>query len=77
LIENQSDVASAVDLQPEFDPPPIIDPGAKLVMQGRYPTRPAPMEFIYKFVRENDQWRLIGLYVKPIPPAGEGKAAGD
>ena len=68
LIERKIDVGPAADLDPVFDPAPIIDPDGRLVAGGHYPSRPAQVNFRYEFLRERDQWRLVNINVQTVKP---------
>jgi hypothetical protein len=63
---------------PEFSEKPLIDDSGRLILKGYYPTQPSRLNFTVKFVRQESEWKLIGINVSvedaptaPSPPAGK------
>jgi hypothetical protein len=48
---------------PVFTDKPVLDDNRLLILAGQYPTKPYRVEFRLKFIREQAQWRLVGINV--------------
>lgn len=60
-------LAKTVAMEPEYSPEPYIrtEKGVDiLVVNGKYSTKPVPMNFEYEYVKRNDQWKLLKLIIK-------------
>jgi hypothetical protein len=63
-IENNVDMTFVGGLSPEFQEKPLIDENGVLVLQGAYPQAPFPLNFIVKYVRQDAEWKLVGIHIK-------------
>jgi hypothetical protein len=60
-------LAKTVSMEPEYSPEPYIrtEKGLDiLVVNGKYATKPVPMNFEYEYVKRNDQWKLLKLIIR-------------
>lgn len=60
-------LAKAISMEPEFSPAPSIrtEKGLSiLVTNGKYATKPVPMNFEYEYVKRNGSWKMLKLVVK-------------
>jgi len=69
-IEQGADLTFVKDMTPEFQEKPSIDKNGILVLTGAYPTRPSVLNFTIKYIRQDSEWKLIGLFVNSEEPAG-------
>ena len=56
-------------MTPEFTPSPYIrtEKGLNiLVLNGKFPTKPVPMNFEYEFVQRGGEWKMLKLIVKLV-----------
>lgn len=56
-------------MTPEFSPSPYIrtEKGLSiLVLNGRFATKPVPMNFEYEFVQRGGEWKMLKLIVKLV-----------
>lgn len=53
--------AALAGIEPELDPSASIDSDGVLHLAGHYPTAPNVLRFEHKYIREGDDWRLIGF----------------
>ena len=71
FTEQNIDISPVTKLDPIFDPPAAIDSDDVLVIQGRYPTEPTPVQFRLKYVNEKSTWKLIGIKVDVVSPSSK------
>jgi hypothetical protein len=60
-------LSKTVSMDPEFSPSPSIrsEKGLSiLVTNGKYATKPVPMNFEYEYVKRGGQWKMLKLIVK-------------
>jgi len=51
-------------LSPVFDPAPHLTPEGILVLQGYYDTKPSKVYFTFKYIREEGEWKAIGINIQ-------------
>jgi hypothetical protein len=66
FIDQEVTISGIADLEPIFTQSPAIE-DKLLVLRGRYPTRPAKVEFQLKYVNEQKAWKLAGIRVNLTP----------
>jgi hypothetical protein len=78
FIDQNIDLTFVEGRSPEFSEKPLIDDSGRLILKGYYPTQPSRLNFTVKFVRQESEWKLIGINVSvedaptaPSPPAGK------
>lgn len=69
-IDQEADLTIVKDMTPVFPEPASIDKNGILVIKGSYPTRPAVLSFTAKYMREDSEWKLVGIFVTSAEPAG-------
>jgi hypothetical protein len=69
-IEQGADLTIVKDMTPEFQEKPSIDEKGILVLKGAYPTRPSILNFTIKYIRQDSEWKLVGIFVNSEDPAG-------
>jgi len=69
-IEQGADLTFMKDMTPEFQEKPSIDENGILVLKGTYPTRPSVLSFTIKYIRQDSEWKLVGIFVNSEEPAG-------
>ncbi|HEV8593656.1 MAG TPA: hypothetical protein VGQ55_16235 [Pyrinomonadaceae bacterium] len=60
-------LAKTIALEPEYSPDPYIrtEQGLSiLVVNGKYKTKPVPMNFEYEYVKRNGSFKLLKLVIK-------------
>ena len=63
FTEKKISLALVEGAVPIFTEKPIVDSNRVLLLVGHYATRPYRVEFRLKFVREESQWKLVGIDV--------------
>jgi hypothetical protein len=63
FIEKEIDLAPIKKLEPVFSSPASIDSDGVLLVKGYYPTTPARTLFQLKYLKEEDEWKLVGIKV--------------
>jgi len=59
-------LAKAIAMDPELSPAPHLrsEKGLSiLVVTGKYPTSPVPLQFDYEYIKRDDEWKLLKLVV--------------
>lgn len=64
------ELGGTLTVNPVFSLPPTIDRGL-LRVRGTFPMRPTAIEFDMLFQNIGGQWRIFGLAVRPLVPAGQ------
>lgn len=68
FIQNRTDLSAVASAQPQFDGPPTIE-GKHMTVSGHYRVLPMFVLFNAEYMREGNQWKLLGLSVNTIAPA--------
>lgn len=76
-IEQNVDLTFVEGHSPEFSEKPSIDESGRLILKGYYPTQPSRLTFTAKFIRQESEWKLVGLYVSLEEASGSSRAAAD
>jgi hypothetical protein len=64
FVDKDIDLPSALKgMEPVFDRPASIGSNGVLVVQGYYPTKPNRVVFQLKYLKEEDEWKLVGINV--------------
>jgi hypothetical protein len=61
--EQNVDLTFVEGMSPEFKEKPSIDNNGILILKGSYPARPAPLNFTVKYIREESEWKLVGIFI--------------
>ena len=65
FLDKDVDIPSVVnELKPVFDPPAAINGDDLLVIKGYYPTKPNKVNFQLKYMKEEGDWKLVGIDIK-------------
>lgn len=60
-------LSKTVSMEPAYSPAPYVrtEKGLDiLVVNGKYATKPVPMQFEYEYVKRGDQWKMLKLIIK-------------
>ena len=63
FIDKEVHLAGVKDVTPEFDTPPAVDSNHVLVVAGHYATHPSQVKFKLKYLKEGQEWKLLGIDV--------------
>lgn len=63
FIDKKVNISGVADVAPNLDPRPTIDKRGVLVVAGEYPTTPAVVTFRLEYLKEAEQWKLVGINV--------------
>ena len=63
FIDQDVNLTGVTDLSPVFDATPMVSTEGLLLVSGHYPTKPYEVIFVFKYVYENEEWKLFGLDV--------------
>ena len=74
FIEQESDIAPILKLEPIFDQPPAINDAGLLELKGSFLTRPSKVGFNLAYLYEAPDWKLVKINVKV--DAGESRSSG-
>lgn len=76
LVDQGADLSVVQGKSPTFTEKPSIDGSGRLVLQGVYPLEPTRVSFTLKYVREAQEWKLVGVNVRlesvPLAAASPG-----
>jgi hypothetical protein len=64
FIEAGIDLKPLDRLTPVFDPAPHLTAEGVLVLRGYYNTTPSKVYFTFKYIRENGEWKVIGINIQ-------------
>lgn len=64
FIDKEVHLGGVKDVTPEFDSPPAVDSNHVLVVTGHYATHPSQVKFTLKYLKEGQEWKLVGIDVK-------------
>jgi len=64
FIEAGIDLRQLDRMSPVFDPAPHMSDDGVLILQGRYDTTPSKVYFIFKYFREGEEWKAIGIDIQ-------------
>ena len=67
FITDDINLEPATRLSAVFTRPPVIAPQGELVLAGLYPTSPSQVEFEYRYVSEQGDWRISGMSISLKP----------
>jgi hypothetical protein len=76
-IEQNVDLTFVEGHSPEFSKKPSLEEGGRLILEGYYPTQPSRLSFTAKFIRQESDWKLVGIYVSLEEASGSSRAATD
>ncbi len=74
-IEQNIDLTIVEAHSPEFIEKPSIDESGRLILKGYYPTQPSRLSFTIKFIRQESEWKLVGIYVSLEEAPGSSSSA--
>ena len=74
-IERNIDLTIIEAYSPEFSDKPAIDESGRLILKGYYPTQPSRLSFTIKFIRQESEWKLVGIYVSLEEAPGSSSSA--
>lgn len=63
FIDKQVNISGVADAAPKLTPRPTIDNRGVLIVAGEYPTKPSTVNFRLEYLKEADQWKLVGINV--------------
>lgn len=69
-IEQNVDLTFVEDNSPEFQEKPSIDENGVLILKGSYPARPSPLNFTVKYIRQESEWKLVGIFISMEEASG-------
>jgi hypothetical protein len=67
FIDQKIDLTILEGKKPEFIEKATIDESGRLILKGFYPLTTAKVNFTLKYIREDQQWKLIGIRVQQEP----------
>jgi len=76
-IDREIDLTPLENLDPVFEPEPALDEKGWLIAGGFFPSRPMIVKFLFKYLKENKDWKLVGIDVQVTsspPPLPQGQA---
>lgn len=62
-VEQNVDLTFVAGQSPEFQEKPLIDENGVLVLKGAYPARPSLLSFTVKYIRQDSEWKLVGIHI--------------
>jgi len=74
-IEQNVDLTFVKDNSPEFSEKPSIDESGRLILKGYYPNQPSRLSFTIKFIRQESEWKLVGIHVSLEEAPGSSSSA--
>lgn len=74
-IEQNIDLTIVEGHSPEFSEKPSVDESGRLILKGYYPTQPSRLSFTIKFIRQESEWKLVGIYVSLEEAPGSSSSA--
>jgi hypothetical protein len=63
FVEKKISLTLIEGTNPVFTEKPVVDANRVLILTGYYPTKPYRVEFRLKFIKEEPQWKLVGINV--------------
>jgi len=63
FIDKEVHLGGVKDVTPELDSPPAVDSNHVLVVAGHYATHPSQVKFKLKYLKEGQEWKLVGIDV--------------
>ncbi len=63
FIDQKIDISPLSSLTPSYEIPPSVNDQGQLPMVGNYAADAKAVHFDLKYVKEDDQWKLIGIVV--------------
>jgi hypothetical protein len=76
-IEQNVDLTFVEGHSPEFTEKPSLDESGRLILNGYYPTQPSRLTFTTKFIRQESEWKLVGIHISLGEAPGSSRAAED
>ncbi len=58
------DLLPALEENPIYSQPPVVDARGVLLLDGYYPVEPKPLTFSLKYIHEEAEWKLLGVNVR-------------
>lgn len=74
-VEHNIDLTIVEAYSPEFSEKPSVDESGRLILKGYYPTQPSRLSFTIKFIRQESEWKLVGIYVSLEEAPGSSSSA--
>jgi hypothetical protein len=74
-IEQNVDLTFAEGYSPEFSEKPSIDESGRLILKGYYSNQPSRLSFTIKFIRQESEWKLVGIHVSLEEAPGSSSSA--
>jgi hypothetical protein len=67
FIDQEIDLTVLDNLRPVLSKNPALNAQGWLVVEGQYDTKPAAVDFILKYKKEDPDWKLVGIEVNVTP----------
>jgi hypothetical protein len=76
LTDQNADLSFLEGQSPTFREKPSIGEHGELVLQGAFPGLTSPLNFIFRYVRQDEEWKLVGINISSdeTPGGTETKA---
>jgi len=78
LTDKNADLSFVESQSPTFREKPSIGEHGELVLQGAFPGLTSPLNFIFRYVRQDEEWKLVGINISSdetpvgtVPEAGK------
>jgi len=62
-IDPNVDLTFVERSSPEFQEKPSIDENGILIVKGSYQAQPSPLNFTAKYIRQESEWKLVGIFI--------------
>jgi len=69
-IEQNADLTFVERGSPEFQEKPSIDENGILIVKGSYQAQPSPLNFTAKYIRQESEWKLVGIFISMAEAPG-------
>lgn len=76
LTDQNADLSFIEGQSPTFREKPSIGEHGELVLQGAFPGLTSPLNFVFRYVRQDEEWKLVGINISSdeTPGGTETKA---
>ena len=76
LTDQNADLSFIEGQSPTFREKPSIGEHGELILQGAFPGLTSPLNFIFRYVRQDEEWKLVGVNISSdeTPAGTETKA---
>ena len=76
LTDQNADLSFIEGQSPTFREKPSIGEHGELILQGAFPGLTSPLNFIFRYVRQDEEWKLVGINISSdeTPGGTETKA---